>query len=74
MPVFNSKASDPLVSPAERAVMVGWHRIAIQRRPCVCVCGGGGVDVRAGACARVCVRAPVHACVREVFAIYDNTI
>ena len=34
----------------------------------------GGADLRAGACARVCVRAPVRACVREVFAIYDNTI
>ena len=75
VPVFISKASDPLLSPAERAVMVGWHRIAFQPAVCrpLCVCGLCA-DVRAGACARVCVRAPVHACVREVFAIYDNTI
>ena len=34
------------------------------------VCAGVG----AGACARVCVPAPVRAGGREVFAIYDNTI
>ena len=39
VPVFIWKASDPLLSPAERAVTVGWHRIAIQRRRCVCVWG-----------------------------------
>ena len=63
VPVFIPKASDPLESPAERAVTVGWHRIAIQRRRCVGVCVGGGgcADVRAGACARVCVCAPVRA-------------
>ena len=68
VPVFISKASDPLLSPAERAVTVGWHRIAIQRRRCVCVWGCAGVRaaacVRAGACARVCVRPFVLACVR----------
>ena len=67
VPVFIAKASDPLLSPAERAVTVGWHRIAIQRRRCVCVWG---------VCRRSCgcVRTRVRASVREVFAIYDNTI
>ncbi len=82
MPVFISMASDQLLSPAERAVTVGWryHRIAIRRRRCAgCVCaavcvGGVCARVRAGACARVCVRACVRACVRGVFAIYDNNI
>ena len=32
----------------------------------------GGVWVCA--CARVCVRTSVHACVRDVFAIYDDNI
>ena len=62
MPVFISKASDPQLSPAERDVTVGWHRIAIRRRRCVY--GGGCARDRAGAC--------VCACVRDVFAIYDN--
>ena len=73
VPVCISKASNPLLSPAEWAVTVAWHRIAIQQRRCVCVCGGCA-GIRTGACARVCVRAPVCARVREVFAIYDNTI
>ena len=36
------------------------------------MCGGGGVRVLE--CERVCVRVHVHACVRDVFAIYDNDI
>ena len=62
VPVFISKTSDPLLSPAELAVTVGCHQIAIQRRRCVCVWGCAGV--RAGACARVCVRTRerAHAC------------
>ena len=58
VPVFISKASDQLLPPAERAVTVGWHRPIEYRY------GDGGV------CACVCVRA----CVRDVFAIYDNNI
>ena len=70
MPLFISKASDPLLLAAERPVTVGWHRIV-----CMCVgCVQAFVRVRADACGCVCVRAPVRACVREVFAIYDNTI
>ena len=42
------------------------HRIAIRRRRCVCVGGGGCVcaRVRAGACVRAFVRAFVRVCVR----------
>ena len=36
------------------------------------VVGGGGVCVFASV--SVCARACVHACVRDVFAIYDNDI
>ena len=60
----------------------GWlaqtHRIVIRRRRCVCmrgvcVCVCVRVrGVRAHACA--CVRPFVRACVRDVFAIYDNNI
>ena len=60
---------DPLLSPAELAVTVGWHRTVMA--VCIHVCGGCA-GVRAGASARVCVRAPVRACAREVFAIYNN--
>ena len=57
-PVFISMASDQLLSPAERAVTVGWHR------PIGDVCGG---------CVEcVCARVRAGACVRDVFAIYDN--
>ena len=61
--------------------MVGWHRIAIQRRQCVlvlvCMCVGG-VCKRSSGCVRThvraCVRPYVRACVREVLAIYDDII
>ena len=72
VPVFISKASDPLLLPTARAVTVGWLRIAIQRRRCVCV---WQVCRRSRGCVRTRVRAcAVRAYVREVFAIYDNTI
>ena len=38
------------------------------------VWGGGGAHVRVGACARMCVRPFVRACVQDMFAIYDNNI
>ena len=46
----------------------GWHR-PIDTATAVCVCGVCA-RVRAGACARMCVRLFV----RHVFAIYDNNI
>ena len=61
VPVFISMASDQLLPPAERAVTVGWNRpIDTATAECVCVClwvGSRCARVRAGACARVCVRA-----------------
>ena len=48
----------PALSPAGRAVTVGRQRIAI-----TCT-----------ATTAVCVRTRVHACGRDVFAIYDNNI
>ena len=56
VPVFISMASDQLLSPAEWAVTVGWHRLIEYRYGGVCVCGGG-----VHAFARV--RASVRACV-----------
>ena len=59
-----------IVSPASKAVRLtteSWLGAPIQRTATV-VGGGGGVRVRE--CARACV----HACVRDVFAIYDNDI
>ena len=50
----------PALSPAERAVTDGRQRIAITCTAATVVC----------VCARVCMRA----CVRDVFAIYDNNI
>ena len=41
-----------------------WLGAPKQRRSCVGVC----------VCASVCVRTSVHACVRDVFAIYDDNI
>ena len=52
----------PALSRAERAVTVGRQRIAITCTAAM------SVFVRA------CVRTHVHACVRDVFAIYNNTI
>ena len=51
----------------------GWLASNRNTATAVCMCVGCA-GVRAGAYARVCVRAPVRACMREVFAIYDNTI
>ena len=62
MPVFISMASDQPLSPAERAVMVGWHRPDTATAVCVGVCTRS----------RGCVRVGVLACVRGVFALYDN--
>ena len=63
VPVFISMANDQLLSPAERAITVGWHRPIEYRY------GDGGVwgcaRVRAGACARVCMHPFVRACVRD---------
>ena len=58
VPVFISKASDPLLSPAEQAITVGWLRIAmrLQRRRCVCVWGCVQVSARVHAHACACVR------------------
>ena len=56
MPVFISMASDQLLSPAERAVTVGWHTdpsnsdTATAVRVCV---GGGGVHAFARVCAHM---------------------
>ena len=50
--------------PAKRAVTVGRQRIALTCTAATAVC----VCVLAHACARV----RAHACVRDVFAIYDN--
>ena len=47
-------------------------------RVCVCACVCGRECVRvcvfASMCARACVRTCVRACVRDVFALYDNNI
>ena len=62
-----------IVSPASKAVRPtteSWLGAPIQRTPTVV--GGGGVCVFASV--SVCARACVHACVRDVFAIYDNDI
>ena len=55
--------------PAERSVTVGRRLIAltcsaVASAVCVCVC----------VLAHACARGRVHACVRDVFAIYDNNI
>ena len=63
-----SVSSDLLLSPAERAVTVGWHRIAMA--VCMCV----GVCRHSCGCMHTRVRACARSCMREVFAIYDNTI
>ena len=63
-----------IVSPASKAVrtnMTDWLSAPIQRTATV-VGGGGGGGVRVRECERV--RACVHACARDVFAIYDNDI
>ena len=61
VPVFISTASDlKLLSPAERAITVGWHR-PIEYR--YVDSGGVFARVRADACARVCVHPSVRACV-----------
>ena len=63
-----------IVSPASKTVRLttdSWLGAPIQRRSWVgCACS------RVCACVRVraCMRACVHACVRDVFAIYDNDI
>ncbi len=74
MPVFITMASDQAIVTCG-AGRHGWlaqtHRIATA----VCVCGMGVhafVRVRAHTCA--CVRPFVRACVRDVFAMYDNNI
>ena len=67
-PVFISMASDQLLSPAERAVTVGWHRPIEWRY------GDGGVWACVHPYARVRAHACVRSCVRDVFAIYDNNI
>ena len=41
---------------------------------CVCVCACASVRECARVCASVRVRTSVHACVRDVFAIYDDNI
>ena len=57
------------LSQVERTVTVGRHRIAI-----ACVADGddGCVCMCVRACARMCVYAHVHVCMRDVFAIYDK--
>ena len=61
-----------IVSPASKAVRPTMVGAPIQRRSCA------GVGVRVRECERVCacvrVRACMRACVRDVFAIYDNYI
>ena len=74
VPVFISMASDQLLSPAERSGpsrLAGTDPSNSDTATAVCVCVGGVCAlIRAGACARVCVRS----CVRDVFATYDNNI
>ena len=60
-----------IVSPASKAVRLtteSWLGAPIQRTATVVV--GGCVFASVSVCARACV----HACVRGVFAIYDNDI
>ena len=73
MPVFISMASERPAIVTSGAGRHDWlaqtHRIAIRRRRCVCMWGGGGVHafarVRAHACAfvRACVCVCLRACV-----------
>ena len=62
-----------IVRPASKRVRPtmtpSWLGARTQRTATVV---GGGVRVRECEC--VCARACVHACVRDVFAIYDNDI
>ena len=65
---------DPTIftsGPGRHGWLAQTHRIAIRRRQCVCVCGGGSVCVCGGG---ECVRACVRPFVRDVFAIYGNNI
>ena len=66
VPVFISMASDQLLSPAERAVTVGWATYPSN--------SDNLNDSDGGVCVGVCTRTCVHACLRDVFAIYDNNI
>ena len=66
-----------LAAKGQRPVIVnsgvgrhGWLASNSDTATAVCMCVGG--CRRSRGC--VCTRAPVRACVREVFAIYDNTI
>ena len=75
MPLFISKASDPLLLPAERPSRLAG--IDSDKATAVCMFVWGVCRRSRGferTRVRACVRAPVRACVREVFAIYDNTI
>ena len=61
VPVFISMANDQLLSPAERAITVGWHRPIEYRYGdggvCGCVHAFGRVRAHAFACTRACMRA-----------------
>ena len=64
-----------IVSPASKAVRPtteSWLGALVQRT--ATVVGGVGVCVCVFDIVSVCARACVHACVRDVFAIYDNGI
>ena len=47
---------------------------APKQRTAMVVCGGCGIRECARVCASVHVHTSVHACVRDVFAIYDDNI
>ena len=74
--MFISRARDQQLSPAKKR-LAGTDPPNSDTTTAVCVCvrgGGGGARVRASACARMCVRPFVRACVMCLLYIFVNNI